>query len=502
MSVYYIDQVWKTKFGSSTLKIVMQALADNANDSGYCWPSIPTLAEKCELTRQGVYDQIDILEERGYLTVDRKIGRVNHYWLHIPKKEKDPSTTFTGAAEKDPSTTFTGRLPKTATRQPGLPVNPVDPTRQRRLPHPSTRLIPPVNPVGPNHKEPSKNHHLTNDFLENKPEFQEEPIQDANSQLLKEAVKVETPTEASDLAVVKAGVNLMEMPAVEASKKKKLEEETKEATKNEITVPQETPELSPPMSRSRSGKKAKREGSHRTIEPGIESPERVVVAFHNAIRKVRPEFFKYGGISPNDIGAACTLLDDMKSAGKLDISTLNAFFKWYIEKNLMPPKPLNSNTALMYVIKTWSTFRPLAPAIYKGKEETPVVTSSGAAEGYLMFLNRHFSSGKPMGDMIASAILKWGIPLVWTYLAGMDIDPEQVKAQIAAALEPLNGEDLMFVYKQGIRNDAPSGSVAASWRATFQGAWKKIDTHSVTTKKSTDVIEAFQSLYNAQRGKL
>jgi hypothetical protein len=44
--------------------------------------------------------------------------------------------------------------------------------------------------------------------------------------------------------------------------------------------------------------------------------------------------------------------------------------------------------------------------------------------------------------------------------------------------------------------------VAASWRVTFQGAWKKIDTHSVTTEKSTDVIEAFQPLYNAQRGKL
>lgn len=86
------------------------------------------------------------------------------------------------------------------------------------------------------------------------------------------------------------------------------------------------------------------------------------------------------------------------------------------------------------------------------------------------------------------------------YLAGTDVDPEQVKAQIAAALVPLNGEDSMFVYKQGIRNDAPSGFVAASWRVTFQGAWKKIDTNSVTTKKSTDVIEAFQSLYSAQLG--
>lgn len=119
-----MTQAWDTECSNHTTKLVLIALADNANDQGVCWPSVPTLAKKCGLTRQGVMAQIGKLEEAKLLTVERTNGRGNRYVLN-------PSTRLT----THPSTRLTP------------PVNAVDA-------HPSTPLTGPVNAVDPNHKEP------------------------------------------------------------------------------------------------------------------------------------------------------------------------------------------------------------------------------------------------------------------------------------------------------------------------------------------------------------
>lgn len=123
MSIKIINLVWDTPCESHTQKLVLIALADNANDQRVCWPSLDYLAKRCDLTRQGVILQIKALTEKNLLRVRKDDGRVNVYELF-----PDQSTPLTC--------------------KPGLPVNPVDA-------NPSTPLTTPVNAVDPNRKEPS-----------------------------------------------------------------------------------------------------------------------------------------------------------------------------------------------------------------------------------------------------------------------------------------------------------------------------------------------------------
>ena len=76
-----MSMVWQIDLPDS-LKIVMLALADCANDEGHCWPSMATLAKKCskgERTVQGVIKQ---LVEAGHLTRTEILGKGCKYIVH------------------------------------------------------------------------------------------------------------------------------------------------------------------------------------------------------------------------------------------------------------------------------------------------------------------------------------------------------------------------------------------------------------------------------------
>lgn len=64
-----------------TAKSVLISLADNANDSGYCWPSIETICERTCFSRRAVIDAIHWLEAEKYVTADRSNGRKTAYWV-------------------------------------------------------------------------------------------------------------------------------------------------------------------------------------------------------------------------------------------------------------------------------------------------------------------------------------------------------------------------------------------------------------------------------------
>lgn len=64
--------VWKNGPPTSTQRIVLLALADNANDEGQCYPSLKTIAEKCALSRRAVAKAIDKLEADGYVSHRRR----------------------------------------------------------------------------------------------------------------------------------------------------------------------------------------------------------------------------------------------------------------------------------------------------------------------------------------------------------------------------------------------------------------------------------------------
>lgn len=121
MSVRIMALVWDTPLDNHTKKLVALAIADNANDAGVCWPSIPTIARKCDLSAQGVLNKVKALEKDGWLTIKRSHGRSNTYTVHPPTP---------------------------LTPQQALPPNAVEA-------NPPTAVTPPPNAVDLNHKEPS-----------------------------------------------------------------------------------------------------------------------------------------------------------------------------------------------------------------------------------------------------------------------------------------------------------------------------------------------------------
>jgi hypothetical protein len=71
MSIALMAAAWELEI-ASTDKLVLLALADNANDAGCCWPSMATIARKCGLKERATRIAMRRLESAGYVTsVDR-----------------------------------------------------------------------------------------------------------------------------------------------------------------------------------------------------------------------------------------------------------------------------------------------------------------------------------------------------------------------------------------------------------------------------------------------
>ncbi len=77
----------KQKTGSPTRKLILLLLADRGGDDGYCWPSLKTIAEDCELEKRSVIRNLKRLEDDGFIRiVKRKVDGVylqNHYVLNL-----------------------------------------------------------------------------------------------------------------------------------------------------------------------------------------------------------------------------------------------------------------------------------------------------------------------------------------------------------------------------------------------------------------------------------
>jgi len=81
-------RVWDTPIKSHAAKLVLLALADNANREGFCWPSIATIAKKCSLSERCVSLKIAELESLGLVKTYRKSGTSNRYVVR-PTPERD-----------------------------------------------------------------------------------------------------------------------------------------------------------------------------------------------------------------------------------------------------------------------------------------------------------------------------------------------------------------------------------------------------------------------------
>lgn len=63
-------------------KLVLLALADNANDEGHCWPSATTIARKCGQGERTVRRAVQSLIAKGHLSQRQRSGTSAVYTVH------------------------------------------------------------------------------------------------------------------------------------------------------------------------------------------------------------------------------------------------------------------------------------------------------------------------------------------------------------------------------------------------------------------------------------
>lgn len=130
MSTVVMSACWPLQM-PPTPKAVLVSLADNANDHGECWPSIPTIAARTCFTERSVQRAIHWLETEGLLVADRSNGRHTRYKLTPPTLlplAKNPRQSVT-PDRKTPLTQ--SREPLTESREPPSqsPSNRQEPSR-------------------------------------------------------------------------------------------------------------------------------------------------------------------------------------------------------------------------------------------------------------------------------------------------------------------------------------------------------------------------------------
>lgn len=73
---------WAATVGDHTDKLVLLSLADNANDAGECYPSLTSVAKRCEISKRTAIRAIQSLAEKGHLTQISRPGRNSTYHIH------------------------------------------------------------------------------------------------------------------------------------------------------------------------------------------------------------------------------------------------------------------------------------------------------------------------------------------------------------------------------------------------------------------------------------
>ena len=74
LSIVAMNWAWRQAL-TPTLKLVLMALADAADDQGVCWPSVSTLAKKCTVSTRTVQRSLRVLIDSGLLIAEARQRR-------------------------------------------------------------------------------------------------------------------------------------------------------------------------------------------------------------------------------------------------------------------------------------------------------------------------------------------------------------------------------------------------------------------------------------------
>lgn len=110
MSIKCMTWAWERDLRAAD-KLVLLALADHADDTGYCWPGSKGIAEKCGISRRTFFKSLNAMKDAALLSIESRHdddGRQlsNSYLLHITDSARGCEHGFTGEG----ATIFTGRV--------------------------------------------------------------------------------------------------------------------------------------------------------------------------------------------------------------------------------------------------------------------------------------------------------------------------------------------------------------------------------------------------------
>lgn len=104
MSIKVMSWVWDNSQTKGAHKLVLLALADQANDDGFCWPAIPTIARRCgDLSDRYVQYILADLVKTGELEIIRRRdngkNKSNLYRVVVKQGSPGGETEFTTPGE-------------------------------------------------------------------------------------------------------------------------------------------------------------------------------------------------------------------------------------------------------------------------------------------------------------------------------------------------------------------------------------------------------------------
>lgn len=96
MSMSLMVQAMKARVGNPLRKLVLIKLADNASDTGECWPAVATIAYECEISSRSVQTHIRQLVKDGFVRVEERrdangVNRSNIYHLTFNHEGENPA---------------------------------------------------------------------------------------------------------------------------------------------------------------------------------------------------------------------------------------------------------------------------------------------------------------------------------------------------------------------------------------------------------------------------
>lgn len=99
MSAKYTFWAWDQPITKAPLKLTLLQLADNANDDGVSWYSVPKMAMRCGMSDRALQGHIKTLSDMGLLVVRERPGtsRVYHLKYHEAKLNREKTIELTPA---------------------------------------------------------------------------------------------------------------------------------------------------------------------------------------------------------------------------------------------------------------------------------------------------------------------------------------------------------------------------------------------------------------------